>query len=68
MKKIKGHLKEKGASEDELKQFEADAQTAAKKILGKFKDKEVFVGESFDSDSMYVQPPSLSGIFSLSTR
>ncbi|KAE8142499.1 translationally-controlled tumor protein [Aspergillus pseudotamarii] len=54
MKKVKAHLKEKGASEDEIAQFEEDAKVAAKRILGNYKNYEVFIGESFDSDAMLV--------------
>lgn len=54
MKKVKEAMKEKGASEDEVKAFEAGAQGFAKKIVGNFKDYEFLIGESMDPDGMYV--------------
>jgi soluble cytochrome b562 len=52
MKKVTAKLKEKGASEDEVKEFQTGAQTLAKKIAGNFKDYEFFIGESMDPDGM----------------
>lgn len=52
MKKVKTALKEKGASEDEIKTFETGAQGFAKKIVGSFKDYEFYIGESMDPDGM----------------
>jgi len=54
MKKVKEGLKEKGASDDEVKEFETGASAYAKKIIGKFKDFEFLIGESMDPDGMVV--------------
>jgi hypothetical protein len=54
MKKVKEGLKEKGASDDDVKAFETGAQAFAKKIVGNFKDYEFLIGESMDPDGMYV--------------
>jgi Translationally controlled tumour protein len=60
MKGVKEAMKKKGASEDEIKEFEKGAQSFAKKILGNFKDYEFLIGESMDPDGMYVAIPLLS--------
>lgn len=52
MKAVKEKLKEKGASEDEIKAFEAGAQAFAKKIVANFKDYEFLIGESMNPDGM----------------
>jgi len=52
MKAVKEALKNKGASEDEIKEFETGAQKFAKKIIGNFKDYEFLIGESMDPDGM----------------
>ena len=52
MKKVKETMKEKGASDDEVKQFETGASGFAKKIVGNFKDYEFLIGESMDPDGM----------------
>ena len=57
MKKIKESLKERGASDDEVKEFETGASAFAKKIVGNFKDYEFLIGESMDPDAMYVETP-----------
>lgn len=54
MKKVKEAMKEKGASEDEVKEFEKGASTFAKKIVGNFKDYEFLIGESMDPDGMVI--------------
>jgi len=54
MKKVKEAMKAKGASDDEVKQFETGASGYAKKIVGNFKDYEFFIGESMDPDGMWV--------------
>ncbi|KZF23997.1 translationally controlled tumor-associated [Xylona heveae TC161] len=54
MKKVKTALSEKGASEETIKEFETKASGYAKKILGKFKDYEFYMGESMDPDGMIV--------------
>jgi len=52
MKKVKDAMKEKGASEDEIKAFEKGASAYAKKIVANFKDYEFLIGESMDPDGM----------------
>lgn len=47
-------MKEKGASDEEVKEFETGASTFAKKVVGSFKDWEFFTGESMDPDGMVV--------------
>ncbi|KAF2010934.1 microtubule/calcium-binding protein [Aaosphaeria arxii CBS 175.79] len=54
MKKVKEGLAEKGASEDEIKEFEKGAQGFAKKIVTNFKDYEFLIGESMDPDGMVI--------------
>ncbi|KAM5475348.1 hypothetical protein MauCBS54593_001036 [Microsporum audouinii] len=54
MKSVVAKLKEQGKSENEIKEFQTGAQEAAKKILGNFKDYEVFTGESLNPDGMLV--------------
>ena len=54
MKKVKEGMKNKGASEDEIKDFETKASAYAKKIIGKFKDFEFLIGESMDPDGMVI--------------
>jgi hypothetical protein len=54
MKKVKEALKEKGSSEDEIKDFETKAGGFAKKIIGSFKDYEFYIGESMDPDGMVI--------------
>lgn len=52
MKKVKSALKDKGASDDEVKEFETKASAYAKKIVANFKDYEFFIGESMDPEGM----------------
>lgn len=54
MKQVKEKLKEKSASEDDIKAFETGAQAYAKKIVSNFKDYEFLIGESMDPDGMVV--------------
>jgi hypothetical protein len=54
MKAVKEAMKKKGASEDEIKEFEKGASTFAKKIVGNFKDYEFLIGESMDPDGMVI--------------
>lgn len=54
MKEVKKKLQEKGASEDEVKEFETKAGAYAKKIVGSFKDYEFFIGESMNPDGMVI--------------
>lgn len=52
MKAVKAALAERGASEDEIKEFEAGASGFAKKIVANFKDYEFLIGESMNPDAM----------------
>lgn len=54
MKKVKAALKEKGASDDEVKEFETGAQAFVKKIIANIKDYDFYIGESMDPDGMVV--------------
>jgi len=54
MKKVKEALKENGAGDDVVKEFETGAQAYAKKIVGKFKDYDFYIGESMDPDGMVI--------------
>ena len=60
MKKVKEAMKGKGASDDEIKEFEKVASSFAKKIVANFKDYEFLIGESMDPDGMYVAISLLS--------
>lgn len=51
-KKVKEHMKSKGSSDEDIKEFETKAGAYAKKIVGNFKDYEFFIGESMDPDAM----------------
>jgi hypothetical protein len=63
MKQVKAGLKEKGASDDEIKQFETGAQAFAKKIVSNFKDYEFLIGESMNPDGMSVYSSSSVSYF-----
>ena len=53
MKAVKAKLQEKGAPEEEIKQFETGAQKFVKEnILANFKDWEFYIGESMNPDGM----------------
>ncbi|KAF2843830.1 microtubule/calcium-binding protein [Patellaria atrata CBS 101060] len=54
MKKVKEAMKARGASEDDVKEFEKAAQGYAKKIIANFKDYEFLIGESMDPDGMVI--------------
>lgn len=54
MKAVKEALKNKGADEAAIKEFETGAQAFAKKIITNFKDYEFFTGESMNPDGMIV--------------
>lgn len=54
MKKVKEAMKGKGASDDEIKNFESAAQGYAKKIVANIKDYDFYIGESMDPDGMVV--------------
>ena len=53
MKALVEKMKEKGASEDDVKAFQAQAPAAAKKILGNWDNYDVYRGESMD-EGMYI--------------
>ena len=52
MKKVKTGMKDNGASDEDVKDFESKAGAFAKKIIGNFKDYEFLIGESMDPDGM----------------
>merc|ERR1712137_58407 len=54
MKSVKEALKNKGADEATIKDFESKAAGYAKKIISNFKDYEFFTGESMNPDGMIV--------------
>lgn len=54
MKEVKGKMKERGASDEEVTEFEKGAQGYAKKIVANFKDYEFLIGESMNPDGMCV--------------
>ena len=65
MKKVKEAMKGKGASDDEIKEFEKVASSFAKKIVANFKDYEFLIGESMDPDGMCVMIPLLNNYLNL---
>ncbi|KAI9721240.1 MAG: hypothetical protein M1812_002401 [Candelaria pacifica] len=54
MKRVKEAMKEKGADEATIKEFESGAQGYAKKILSNIKDFDFYTGSSQDPDGMIV--------------
>jgi hypothetical protein len=52
MKKVQEAMKEKGADQAKIDEFQKGAQAYAKKIVAKFKDYDFYVGESMDPDGM----------------
>ncbi|KAH8590018.1 translationally controlled tumor protein [Bisporella sp. PMI_857] len=54
MKKVQEAMKEKGADQAKIDEFQKGAQAYAKKIVAKFKDYDFYVGESMDPDGMVV--------------
>ncbi|KIW88239.1 uncharacterized protein Z519_11350 [Cladophialophora bantiana CBS 173.52] len=54
MKALTEKLKEKGKSEEEIKQFQSEAPAAAKKILGNWDNYDIYQGESMTENGMYV--------------
>lgn len=52
MKKVKAQMKESGASDDAVKEFETGASAYAKKIVANIKDYDFYIGESMDPDGM----------------
>jgi hypothetical protein len=47
-------LKEQGASQEKIKEFQTDAPGAVKKILANYDNYDMYMGESMTEDSMYV--------------
>ena len=54
MKALVDKMKEQGKTEAEIKEFQAQAPAAAKKILGNWDNYDVYKGESMEDPSMYV--------------
>jgi hypothetical protein len=54
MKAVKEALRNKGADDAAIKEFETKAGAYAKKIIGNFKDYEFYTGESMNPDGMIV--------------
>ncbi|KAL2000709.1 hypothetical protein VTN02DRAFT_2743 [Thermoascus thermophilus] len=54
VKKVNNKLKEKGASEETIKEFQAGAPGAVKKILANYDNYDVLMGSSYDGDAMHV--------------
>ncbi|KMU82050.1 TCTP family protein [Coccidioides immitis RMSCC 3703] len=61
VRKVNDKLKEKGASPEEIKEFQTGAQAAVKKILSNYDNYDVLMGASMDPNGMYVLPhPNLT--------
>ncbi|KAL2220538.1 TCTP family protein [Thermoascus aurantiacus ATCC 26904] len=54
VKKVNNKLKERGASEETIKEFQAGAPNAVKKILANYDNYDVLMGQSMDGDAMHV--------------
>ncbi|PGH21446.1 hypothetical protein AJ80_03237 [Polytolypa hystricis UAMH7299] len=54
VKKVNNHLKESGASAETIKEFQAGAAGAVKKILSNYDNYDVFMGSSMNGDGMHV--------------
>ncbi|KAL1967425.1 hypothetical protein VTN77DRAFT_3210 [Rasamsonia byssochlamydoides] len=54
VKAINNKLKERGASEETIKEFQTGATTAVKKILANYDNYDVFMGQSMDGNAMHV--------------
>ncbi|KAH7037676.1 Mss4-like protein [Microdochium trichocladiopsis] len=54
MGNVKKALAAKGATEEEVKDFQSKANAFAKKIIANFKDYEFYIGESMNPDGMVV--------------
>ena len=54
MKAVVAKLKENGADDAKVKEFQDGAQAYAKKIVANFKDYDFYTGESMDPDGMVV--------------
>ena len=57
MKKVVEKLKESGADEEKIKNFQQGAQGYYTKVIApNFKDFDFYVGESMDTEGMFVLP------------
>ncbi|KAJ9298116.1 hypothetical protein DTO271G3_3721 [Paecilomyces variotii] len=54
IKKVNNKLKENGASEETIKQFQSGAAGAMKKILANYDNYDVLMGSSMDGSAMHV--------------
>ncbi|EER29785.1 hypothetical protein D8B26_002523 [Coccidioides posadasii str. Silveira] len=54
VRKVNDKLKEKGASPEEIKEFQTGAQAAVKKILSNYDNYDVLMGSSMDPNGMHV--------------
>lgn len=55
MKKVVEKMKESGADEDKIKKFQTGAQGYYTKVIApNFKDFDFYVGESMDTEGMFV--------------
>ncbi|OKL56045.1 Translationally-controlled tumor protein-like protein [Talaromyces atroroseus] len=54
VKAVNNKLKEKGASEETIKEFQSGAAAAVKKILGNYDNYDVLMGQSMDGNAMHV--------------
>lgn len=52
MKEVKQKMKDNGAGDDQVTEFEKNAQAYAKKIIANFGDYEFLIGESMNPDGM----------------
>ncbi|KAI6830721.1 Translationally-controlled tumor [Hortaea werneckii] len=54
MKEVKQKMKDNGAGDDQVTEFEKNAQAYAKKIIANFGDYEFLIGESMDPNGMVI--------------
>ncbi|KAK2801334.1 hypothetical protein FQN51_005434 [Onygenales sp. PD_10] len=54
VKKVNNKLKETGASEEKIKEFQSGAAAAVKKILGNYDNYDVLMGKEMNPDGMHV--------------
>lgn len=54
LKKVQTALKERGESDENIKEFQAGAQKAIKKILANYDNYDIYMGENMEEGSMYV--------------
>jgi Translationally controlled tumour protein len=54
VKAVNNKLKETGASEETIKEFQGGAAAAVKKILGNYDNYDVLMGQSMDGNAMHV--------------